>query len=277
MQPLAFILTAGIAVWLIVYLFITDGSAISATIMACATMFAVLMLKIREREGMVQRFDPVRQSSITPRNGEPANFETSATEAGTPFKPQPSQAYSNPFTLPSGSNPFMNVLPPNKGKYGNNPPAAPAFNRKVEKRINDAVIQNVAGMGMLSDDETTKDDATRSRLYADLGGEIDLADSLRTFNTMPSTTMPNDQTGFAEFCYSDVGNCTRGGELFCLPVPKVQPGEEPVERKGKGPYGTGESYKTSGQDVLIDPHSGREAHDGLAFATTLARAVAAHH
>lgn len=272
MQPLAFILVAGIAVWLVVYLFITDGSAISATIMACAAMFAVLMLKIREREGMVQRFDPVRQSSITPRSGEPVNYETSATEAGTPFRPHPSEAYAKPFTLPTVSNPFMNVLPPNGGEYGNIPPAAPAFNRKVEKRINDAVIQDVAGIGMLSDDETTKDDATRSRLYADLGGEIDLADSLRVFNSTPATTMPNDQTGFAEFCYSDVGNCTRGGELFCLPVPKVRPGEAPVKRKGvDGPY------KTSGQDVLIDPHAHRNGHDGLAFATTHARAAAAAH
>ena len=275
MQPLAFILVAGIAVWLVVYLFITNGSAISATIMACATMFAVLMLKIREREGMIQRFDPVRQSSITPRSGEPANYEMSTS--GTPFRPKPSAAYAKPFTLPTDTNPFMNVLPPNGGEYGNIPPAAPAFIRKVEKQINDAVIQNVAGIGMLSDDETTKDNATRSRLYADLGGEIDLADSLRGFNSMPSTTMPNDQSGFAEFCYSDVGNCTRGGELFCLPVPEVRPGEAPVKRKGNGPYGTSESYITSGQDVLIDPHAHRNEHEGLAFATTHARAVAPHH
>jgi hypothetical protein len=134
------------------------------------------------------------------------------------------------------------------------------------------VIQDVAGMGMLSDDETTKADATRSRLYADLGGEIGLADSLRVFNSTPATTMPNDQTGFAEFCYSDVGNCTRGGELFCLPVPKVRPGEAPVKRKG-----VDRPYKTSGQDVLIDSHAHRDGHNGLAFATTHARAAAAAH
>ena len=263
MQSLPFVLTAGIAVWLVVYLFVTDGSAISATIMACAAMFAALMLKIREQEGMVQRNDPVRDSSITSRGGQPAGFETRATEAETGFAPQQTPGYATPYTLPTANNPLMNVLPPNNGEYGNQPPAAPAFNRHVERRINDAVIQNVAGSGMLNGTVPHEGDITRSKLYMDLGGEIDLADSMRTFGATPSTTTPNDQSGFAEFCYGDIGKCARGGELFCAPPPI--PGET---QEG------GAEYKTSGQHLFPIEPTDAAAHKGLAFATTKARAQA---
>lgn len=242
MQPLAFILTAGIIVWLVVYLFATDGSAVSATVMACAAMFAVLMLKIRESEGMVQRGDPVRQSSITPRSGVPTGIVPAATDGAAEFQPRPVAAYATPFTLPTATNPLMNVLPPNDGVYGNEPPAAPAFNRNVEQRINDTVVQNIAGTGMLNGTPATEGDVTRSKLYMDLGGELDLADSMRSFNAAPSTTTPNDQTGFAEFCYGAVGTCARGGELFCVPEP-IADGGLVVDTK---------PYKTSGQDLVQD-------------------------
>lgn len=276
MQPLAMMLTAGIVVWLVVYLFATNGSALAATIMACATMFAVLMLKIRENEGLTQRGDPVRMSSITPRPGVPVALEPAATEGAAPFRNQPPPKYSQPFTMPTQDNPLMNVLPPNDGVYGNRPPAAPVFNRQVEQRVNDSVVLNVAGTGMLTGSEASKDsgDTTRARLYMDLGGEIDLADSMRVFNAMPSTTTPNDQTGFAEYCYGAVGSCARGGELFCVPEPVL--GDDGT----KGRYG---GYKTSGQDVLQPPSSRMQLdpaspdHDGLSFATTKARKARALH
>jgi len=65
MQPLPMILIVGAIVWLVVYTLATNGSAIAATIMACPAMFSVLMLKMREQEGLVQRGDPVRHSRIS--------------------------------------------------------------------------------------------------------------------------------------------------------------------------------------------------------------------
>lgn len=272
MQPLAFMAAAGVLVWLVVYLFVTDGSAIAATVMACAAMFAVLMLKLRESEGMAQRGDPVRVSSVTPRQGVPEGIEPVSVEGAAEFRPQPPQAYPQPFTLPTPDNPLMNVLPPNDGVYGNRPPAAPAFNRQIEQRINDVVVQDVAGNGML-DGVIAKDrDVTRSKLYMDLGGEIDLADSMRVFGATPATTMPNDQTGFAEFCYGAVGSCARGGELFCAPEPVPR-----EDRAGAGPQMGG--YKTSGQDVLQPPpgSQGTAGHGGLALTTAQANAHAQAH
>ena len=241
MQPLAFLVTTGVAVWLIVYLFVTDGSAIAATVMACAAMFAVLMLKIRESEGIAQRMDPVRQSSITPRTGLPEGAESQYTDAATPFRPTPNPGYATPYTMPTEANPLMNVLPPNDGEYGNRPPAAPSFSRKVEQQINDAVVQGVAGKGMVDGDS---DDTVRSKLYMDLGGEIDLSTSMQRFTSNPSTTTPNDQTGFAEFCYSAVGTCARGGELFCVPGLAGHP------HAGDDGEGRHAPYHTTGADLL---------------------------
>ena len=105
MQPLAFMVAAGVIVWLVVYLFVTDGSAIAATVMACAAMFAVLMLKLRRSEGMAQRGDPVRVSSITTRPGVPEGAESANVSDAAVFRPQPPVAYSQPFTLPTADNP----------------------------------------------------------------------------------------------------------------------------------------------------------------------------
>lgn len=99
----------------------------------------------------------------------------------------------------------------------------------------------------------------------DLGGELELADSMRMFNTTPASTMPNDQTGFAEFCYGAVGTCVKGGELFCMP--QTLPAED---RAGAGPVSNG--YATSGQHLLQTPpgSQGTAGHGGLALSTAQA-------
>lgn len=252
MQPLPMILIVGAIVWLVVYTLATNGSAIAATIMACAAMFSVLMLKMRDQEGLVQRGDPVRHSRITKSNGAAVGYETALTKSGTSFIDKPAAPYTQPFTLPTANNPFMNVLPPNNGVYGNKPPAAPAFNRKIEQKINDNVIQDVAGKGLINEIEQQHPDYTKSQIYQDLGAEINLVDSMRVFNSQPSTTTPNDQNGFAEFCYGSIGQCMKGGELFC---------QNPIIPKAKDPLdNVGEPlYRTSGQDVLQKP----KAHSGM--------------
>jgi hypothetical protein len=173
----------------------------------------------------------------------PEGTESQFTDAATPFHLTPNPGYATPYSMPTETNPLMNVLPPNDGEYGNRPPAAPAFNRKIEQRINDAVVQGVAGIGMIDGDtDSNPDDSVRSKLYADLGGEIDLSNSMQRFTSNPSTTTPNDQSGFAEFCYGAVGTCARGGELFCVPESPAHP------HAGDGQK---VPYHTSGTDILL--------------------------
>lgn len=53
------------------------------------------------------------------------------------------------------------------------------------------------------------------RLYRDVGDLYGKMSSQREFYTMPSTTIPNDQTGFAEWLYGTGPTCKEGNGLQC--------------------------------------------------------------
>jgi hypothetical protein len=36
------------------------------------------------------------------------------------------------------------------------------------------------------------------------------------FNTNPNTQIPNDQAGFADFCYGNMPSCKEGNEFACM-------------------------------------------------------------
>jgi hypothetical protein len=114
------------------------------------------------------------------------------------------EGFSNPkvynaikknFTQPTKKNPLMNVLLPEIHDNPKRKPAAPAFNEEVEKNIN----------------EKTAD----PRLFLDLGDKIGFEGSMRNFYATANTTIPNDQKGFAEFCFGDMPSCKEGDGLQC--------------------------------------------------------------
>ena len=60
------------------------------------------------------------------------------------------------------------------------------------------------------------DDAFYSRMFRDVSDVYSTVASERNFYTMPVTTIPNDQKGFAEFCYGTPPTCKEGnGYLEC--------------------------------------------------------------
>jgi len=99
------------------------------------------------------------------------------------------------FTSPTKKNPLMNVLLPERKDNPKRKPAAPAFNKEVEKEIN----------------EKTAD----PRLFLDLGDKINFDSSMRNFYATANTTIPNDQKGFAEFCFGNMPSCKEGDGLQC--------------------------------------------------------------
>ena len=99
------------------------------------------------------------------------------------------------FTPPTKKNPLMNVLLPERKDNPKRKPAAPAFNKEVEKEI----------------DEKTAD----PRLFLDLGDKIEFNSSMRNFYATANTTIPNDQKGFAEFCFGNMPSCKEGNLLQC--------------------------------------------------------------
>ena len=114
------------------------------------------------------------------------------------------------FTEPTVANPGMNVLLTEINDNPQRKEAAPAFNPIVEANINEKTKQFVVN--------NFDDPAIEERLFNDLGDNFTFDQSMRAFNPMPSTTIPNDQAAFTEYCYGDMIACRdiEGNELACV-------------------------------------------------------------
>jgi hypothetical protein len=53
------------------------------------------------------------------------------------------------------------------------------------------------------------------KLYQSLDDNLTLEQSLRPFYSNPSTTIPNDQSSFADFCYGSMVSCKEGNAFAC--------------------------------------------------------------
>lgn len=84
------------------------------------------------------------------------------------------------YTYPTGKNPFMNPLLTEILDNPNRPQAAPVTDNEVKKQIEESFKET-------------------SDLYMDTSDKFDLAQSMRTFHTVQSGLIPNDQDGFLKF------------------------------------------------------------------------------
>jgi hypothetical protein len=117
------------------------------------------------------------------------------------------------MTTPTVTNPMMNVLLPEIAYDPERNQAAPAYNPKIEKEINHTTeVATVLDFEPRTIPEAEK---LRKKLFADLGDKYEFDDSMRSFYTNPSTTIPNDQQAFAEFCYGSMISCKQGNEFAC--------------------------------------------------------------
>lgn len=98
------------------------------------------------------------------------------------------------FQEPSKENPYGNVLPLDVKDNPLRKPAPPAYNKDVDREIKNAVKDNL-----------------NKKLFRDLGDNISFDESQRQFLTMPITTVPNNQRGFAEFCYGNLASDKENG------------------------------------------------------------------
>jgi len=117
------------------------------------------------------------------------------------------------MTTPTVTNPMMNVLLPEIAYDPERNQAAPAYNPKIEKEINHTT--EVATVLDFEPRTITEAEKLRKKLFADLGDKYEFDDSMRSFYTNPNTTIPNDQKGFAEFCYGSMISCKEGNEFAC--------------------------------------------------------------
>lgn len=100
----------------------------------------------------------------------------------------------------SSNNPLGNVLLPEIGDNPERKPAPPTFDTNVESTVNKETQQ-------ISQNLHSSIKNIDKRLFQDLGDKFEFENSMIHFNTMPSTTIPNAQGAFAEFCYGNMESC----------------------------------------------------------------------
>ena len=114
----------------------------------------------------------------------------------------------NTFAPPTVNNPFGNVL---MTDYYYNPkklPAPPSYNDNV----NTDILSQAKKMVIESNPDQPD---IADKLFKDLGDQFDFEQSMRPFNSNPSTTIPNDQSAFADFCYGSMVSCKEGNLFAC--------------------------------------------------------------
>ena len=112
------------------------------------------------------------------------------------------------FQKPDAGNPFGNVLPTDYIYNPKRKPAPPSGNSNVAADIVEQAKQFVRNANPDQPDITEK-------LFKDLGDEYVFEQSLRPFYSTASTTIPNDQQSFSEFCYGGMVSCKEGNAFAC--------------------------------------------------------------
>ena len=108
------------------------------------------------------------------------------------------------------NNPMGNVLLTDITDNPTRKAAPPSYVKKVEEKIND----NTKDMIKDNNKSFNKEDLTK-KLFKDLGDNYNFEESMINFYSNPATTIPNDQKGFADFCYGDMPSCKEGDDFAC--------------------------------------------------------------
>jgi hypothetical protein len=112
------------------------------------------------------------------------------------------------FQTPSSNNPFSNTLMTDYDFNPHKKPAPPSFNINTNDEILNRAKQTVIDCNPGQPDIADK-------LFRDLGEQLVFEQSMRPFYSTASTTIPNDQTSFAEFCYGSMISCKEGNNFAC--------------------------------------------------------------
>ena len=110
------------------------------------------------------------------------------------------------YSNPEKNNPIMNVLLPEIQDNPDRKKAAPSYNEEVVKEINTKTQEFIQ--------DNFQDKNIDKKLFNDLGDKFMFDKSMRQFYSTASTTIPNNQKEFAEFCYGNMASC-KDGEIDC--------------------------------------------------------------
>jgi len=121
------------------------------------------------------------------------------------------QKYSLPsdiFGEPTDTNPMQNVLMTDYDAPNQKKPAVASYTKENGERI-------VEETKKMIDDLHPQEPKISQKLFKSLENNMEFEQSLRPFYSNPSTTIPNDQGSFADFCYGSMVSCKEGNPYAC--------------------------------------------------------------
>jgi hypothetical protein len=135
-------------------------------------------------------------------------YEVPSEKTDSPADSLKNTDLTNVFREPDSTNPFGNVLVTDYIYDPKRKPAPPAYNQKVNADIIEQAKELVRKSNPDQPDISDK-------LFKDLGDQYVFEQSLRPFHSTASTTIPNDQQSFSEFCYGSMVSCKEGNAFAC--------------------------------------------------------------
>lgn len=164
------------------------------------TMFAIFLLFFSHQQTAKKvQFDDDKEGFDT--NGIPNPAIAYLKESGIPVR-------NDLFANPQSGNPFSNVLIPEYSSNPNRLPAPPAYTENSSEAILAKAKQMVV--------EANPDQPNiADKLFNDLGDELVFEQSMRPFYSTANSTIPNDQSAFADFCYGSMVSCKEGNMFAC--------------------------------------------------------------
>ena len=155
-----------------------------------------------------KNLDSIKRKIDTERIGDLEGFKNPADKIVADQLEANPKLSTQVFQSPTAANPLGNVLIPEIVDTPNRKPAPPSYNQKVNKDILDKTSAMIQGLNQDFPDIT-------DRLFGSIGDQFAHEQSMRQFYTMPSTTVPNDQQAFSEFCYGGMISCKEGNQFAC--------------------------------------------------------------
>lgn len=97
---------------------------------------------------------------------------------------------------PTPKNPFQNVMMTDYEDKPDKPEVSKQYGSKEEAITNNEVKKFIL--------DNNKDNEDIHKIFGTLGNEMEFENSMRHFNINPSTTIPNNQGEFLEYCYKSL-------------------------------------------------------------------------
>jgi hypothetical protein len=117
-------------------------------------------------------------------------------------------ALTDAFAPGTSTNPLANVLVTDYTSDPGRKPAEPAYAESVNQNILTQAKKLVA-------ERNPGQPGIEDKLFKNLGEQLGFEQSMRQFVSTPSTTIPNDQAAFADFCYGSMVSCKEGNMFAC--------------------------------------------------------------